>query len=259
MKEPNVWFVIVTYKPDNEVLRRLIAIIHEWPMEVVDNTDKNLGYGGGANVGMKRAFDAGVQWVVIVNQDVTLTKAGIRKFVKALEYCEPGIVGPESGELDVKRWTTMLASMPGLVARRLDSRLRGNDNNNVDYISGSIMAIHREVWEATGGFYEPYFMYYEDADLCVRAKRAGFALTDIPIFGIGHTETTSLGAGSYLHQYYLARNHLLFVERNAPAGVKLYEFLRLPKTLWEHVTKKEWGALTGIRDYFFRRFGQYRE
>lgn len=211
MNRKNICFVIVTFKPDKEVLRRLIAAIHEWPTEIVDNTDKNLGYGGGANVGMKTAFDAGARWVVVVNQDVTLTKVGIAKFVRALEEWGPGVVGPEAGSLDPKRWTTILSG-----------------NKKIDYISGSLMAIHREVYKTIGGFYEPYFMYYEDADISLRAKKAGFELRQVKIYGFGHETHGSPGKN-----YYLARNHLLFVFRNAPVSVKFHEIFRLPKTLWE--------------------------
>ena len=38
---------------------------------IVDNTDNNLGYGGGANVGMKTASDTEARWMVLVNQDGT--------------------------------------------------------------------------------------------------------------------------------------------------------------------------------------------
>lgn len=234
MNQKAIWFVIVIYKPDKEVLRRLITAIHEWPTEIVDNTDRNLGFGGGANVGMKKAFDAGGEWVVVCNQDIELTRAGVLKFTKELQECDPGIIGPEAGELDPKRWTTILsstASRPGLEAGRMDSLTkRGNDkkkigDDNLLYVSGSLMAIHRDVWEATGGFYEPYFMYYEDIDYCLRAKKAGFPLCQITVDGFKHT--------AHEDEYYLARNHLLFVLRNAPIGVKLYEFIRLPKTLLE--------------------------
>lgn len=212
MNKKNVWFVVVTYKPDNEVLQRLIATIQGWPMEVVDNTEKNLGYGVGANMVMKKAFDAGAAWVIVCNQDVVLTKVGITKFAKALEHCDPGIIGPEAGELDIKRWTTIVPS-------------RGP----VDYISGSLMAIHRDVFRVTGGFYEPYFMYYEDADLCMWAKKLGFPLRQVKVEGFRHESGMSVGK-----EYYLARNHLLFVFRNAPVAVKLRELVRLPKTLWEY-------------------------
>ncbi len=210
MNKTNIWFIIVTYRPRDQ-FGKLLGGLRGMPLAVVDNTEKNLGYGRGANVGMKKAFDAGAKWAIVCNQDIELTRAGVLKFAKELERCEPGVVGPEAGSLDPKRWTTILPN-----------------NKNIDYISGSFIAIHRDVWEATGGFFEPYFMYYEDGDLCVRARRAGFELQQINIEGFRHESHTSR-----VKEYYLARNHLLFVWRLAPIRVKLYELIRLPKTIWE--------------------------
>lgn len=213
MKNAEVWFVIVTYKSDSVVLGRLLKALQGWPVEVVDNTQKNLGFGAAANLGMKKAFAAGAQWAVVMNQDIEVTRKGITQFCAMAQQCDPGIVGPEAGELDTVRWTTTLSFSSG----------------KLDYISGSLMAIHRDVWEATGGFYEPYFMYYEDVDICVRARKLGFPLQHVSVEGFRHESDGSNAS----KEYYLARNHLLFVLRNAPMSVKLYELLRLPKTLWE--------------------------
>ena len=101
------------------------------------------------------------------------------------------------------------------------------------YISGSFMAIHRKVIAEIGYFYAPYFMYYEDVDLCVRAARCGFPLKKLNGAGIEHTERPVWSKGSRQHGYYLARNHVWFVWRLAPLRVKLYECIRLPKTLLE--------------------------
>lgn len=239
----STWFVVVTFHPEKKALAALRKVLDGWPAVEIDNSSKNLGYGGGANVGMRGAFSQGADWVVILNQDIAMTKEAVRELCTKLKQLPPGIAGPFSGSLDPKRWTTILPA-------------RGK---TIDYISGACIAIHRTVIELVGYFYEPYFMYYEDVDLCVRAKRAEFQLTQIPILGIRHTETTSLGKGSYLHQYYLARNHLLFVERNAPLAVRVREILRLPKTLWEHYHRGEQGAKTGIKDYVFRKFGAIRK
>lgn len=224
--------IFISYNPKIEGFSALLNVFHMYSVVVVDNgssliqsevkgatllsQSKNIGFSKAANVGMKRAFDKGAKWAIVCNQDIELTRAGVLKFTKELEHCEPGIVGPEGGSLDPKRWTTILASRPGLEAR------------SVHYISGSLMAIHRDVWKATGGFFEPYFMYYEDADICVRAKKAGFRLRQMGLDGFGHESHGSQGKN-----YYLARNHLWFVLRNAPLRVKLYEFIRLPKTFLE--------------------------
>ncbi len=274
MKQQSVWFVIVTYEPDEEVLRQVLTVLEGWPVAVVDNnqyqisnikyqidksnikyikTDENLGYGGGANMGTREAFKGGAQWCVVINQDIRLTRKGVTQFCAMVQNCDAGIVGPEAGALDPKRWTTILVQ-----EKRRDSRLRGNDKkdwipgqarddkSHVDYISGSCMAIHKAVWEKVGGFYEPYFMYYEDADLCVRARHAGFGLKQVEIEGYRHGGIKREKREGWIpgqarddnrKEYYLARNHLWFVLRQAPLRVKLYELVRLPKTLMEYRRK----------------------
>ncbi len=243
-----VWFVIVTYQPDSELLRLLVAALKGWSVVVVDNTENNLGYGAAANQGMKQAFDAGADWVIVVNQDVMISKKGINEYIRQLEIMPPGIVGSEAGTLDPKRWTTVLAlrhvrqaqCKPGLEA-----------GSRIDYISGAFMAIHRDVWQATQGFYEPYFMYYEDADLSVRARKLGFPLRQMSIDGFRHNSTNSK---NNCKVYYLARNHLLFVRRLAPLSVKVHELLRILKTIIEHHKQGNTEAIAGISDFAIGRF-----
>lgn len=241
--QSTIRFIIVVYRPDKKVLKALTDALAGQQVMVVDNTKKNLGYGGAANRGMKTAFDAGAQWVVVINQDIKLTKMGITHLCAIVQQCDAGIVGPWAGTLDSKRWTTILNNN--------ETKFHGEH----EYISGTFMAIHRQVWEMLGGFYEPYFMYYEDVDYCIRARRGGFHLIYRPIDGIKHDDNLSLGKGSFLHEYYLARNHLLFVERQAPLSVKLYEYLRLPIAFGEAMYNK--GKRSGLTDFFFRKFGPY--
>lgn len=218
------------------MIANLRSVLSGWNVIVIDNTKNNRGYGGGANVGMRRALKQNVQWMVILNQDVVMTKESVQTLTDILKKSQPAIVGPFAGRLDPKRWTTIVPA------------------TKMDYISGSVFAIHRDIIERIGYLYEPYFLYYEEVDYCIRAKRVGFPLRWLPIAGISHEESVGLGKGSFLHNYYLARNHLLFVERCAPRQVKLHEFLRLPKTIVEYTSKP--GALLGLFHYFLRRFGK---
>lgn len=233
-----VVFIVVTYRPDKKVLNSLLLALSGWQITIVDNTKNNRGYGGGANEGIKQALKKRAGWIVIMNQDLSMTKYEVRQLADILRKSQPAIVGPFAGRLDLKRWTTIVPAI------------------KMDYISGSCIAIHRDIIEHVGKFFEPYFMYYEEVDFCIRAKRVGFPLRWLPLSGITHKESATMRKGSFLHQYYLARNHLLFVERQALLRVKLYEYLRLPKTIYEHVYRREWGALLGVFHYFIRRFGQ---
>ena len=198
----------------------------------------NLGYGGGANVGIEQAKKYDAEWIVILNQDLKITRKSFDDFCDILKITSPAIVGPFVGSLDEKRWTTILPS------------------KQIDYISGGCIAIHRDVVNKVGIFYEPYFMYYEDTDYCIRAKKAGFPLIKYVTSEIRHDDKPSLGKGSFLYEYYLARNHLLFVERHAPFSVKFYEWVRFAKSYNEYLSVKNNGGSNGLSDYIMRRFGE---
>lgn len=252
-----VAFVVVAYHPNKTSFRELLLHLSPNRVIVVDNggtTDSgitnvetvhsptNLGYGAGANLGIKKALEEGAVWVVVANQDIAVSQKSVRAFIEALDELPAGIAGPVLGGLDPRRWTTIL----------------GGKKQKQIYISGSFMAIHKNVLRDIGEFYEPYFLYYEEVDLCIRAERVGFPLTQVKVSGITHEESVSLGSGSEAHEYYLSRNHLLFLERCAPWSVRLYEYLRLPKTFIEYQKKGNAGAVQGIRDYFLRRFGIFK-
>lgn len=258
------WFIIPVFHPDMQVLSKLVETLKGYKVVLVNNDVKtslrfqgeyitiinnytNLGFGGGVNCGLISAYEHGAQWMTILNQDLTVTKQAISDMDTRLSNMKPAIVGPFGGIFDKKRWTTIV------------NETKNSNEEHPEYISGSCVSIHREVISKIGYFYEPYFMYYEDADYSVRACKAGFPILSIPRLGITHHHAAIVGVGSDAHQYYLARNHMLFVERCAPIGVKLYEFIRMPKTLSEHKRNNERGALEGIRDYGIRTFGAYKK
>jgi len=246
-------FVIVTYKPNLKYINDLLTVLPSFSI-IIDNSSElkqnevsgatllspqsNTGYAGGANVGIRHALAHNAQWIVVLNQDTVMTKKAVMSLVKYLSKSKPGIYGPYAGGLDPQRWTTIMPSM------------------KAEYISGCCIAIHRDVIAKIGYFFEPYFMYYEEVDYCIRAQRANFPVKLALIEGISHEESVSLGRGSLLHQYYLARNHLLFVSRLAPPRVRRREYLRLPFTMMEHIMRHEYGAFLGVCDFLFHRFGR---
>ncbi|MBI5449264.1 glycosyltransferase family 2 protein [Candidatus Gottesmanbacteria bacterium] len=216
MKTPSVWFIIVSYRPDPVVLAQLRKSLEENQIIDIDNSRHNAGYGGGANKGIRRALAQGAEWVVILNQDIVISKKAAKELCLRISGLSPGIAGPWPGSLDEKRWTTIYPS------------------DKLDYLSGACMAIHRSVFKKIGFFYAPYFMYYEDVDFCIRATRWGFPLHTLTIQGISHANQTVWRRGSPRHDLHLARNHLWFVWRLAPWRVKLYELVRLPKTIYDY-------------------------
>jgi hypothetical protein len=250
----NIFFVILAYRPEIKNFNKHLIEFANFSHVVIDNiesfncyatktkvihTGKNLGYAGGMTKGIDHCLEHGAQWIVVTNDDLEIDKKSINDIAVQLEKTPEGVAGPFTGGLDPIRWSTIYPQI-----------------QNPTYISGSCMAIHRNVIKKIGKFYEPYFIYYEDVELSVRAVKAGFALTHLELKGIVHHESTTMNKMTALRSYYHARNHLLFVERNAPVSVKAHELLRLPKTYYEHIQQKDFGGAAGVRDYVLRRFGK---
>ena len=209
------------------------------------NNPKNLGYGAALNIGIKLALEHSPYFILILNNDLVVKENFLKELLNYSQKENVDLVSPKildeegkvwfnGGEIDKKRFTA------------------GHTPYKLDFLSGCCLLIKSEVFKKIGFFDEQYFMYYEDVDFCFRAKKAGFKL-GIAEKAIVYHQKKKTKKGIKLMNYYLARNHLLFVKKYAPLFVKLRELIRLPKTLWEHYRKKEFSALAGIKDALLKR------
>lgn len=236
------------------------SIKSAFPKVKIIQNEENLGYAGGNNIGIREALKNGADYILILNPDVIVKKDAVKQLVAVAKIAGAGIVGPKiltsgdkiwsaGGIIDKKRFTA------GLIGLGETDRGQYRVNKNVDFVSGTAMLVKREVFEKVGLLDERYFLYYEDVDFCQRAKGAGFKIIFTPKAIVVHEESASVSKKPGLKEYYLARNHCLFLERWAPTWVKFRELIRLPKTIWQHLQKKEMAALTGMRDYFATKIG----
>lgn len=257
---PIISFIILSYASEKSVLRNNLEVLDPYQVIIVDNTQDeskkvkrslekekhsnttileqshNTGYAEGMTIGMNNAWKQDSDWVVLLNDDVVLSKEMVNELQDILKKKQPGIYGPFVGTLDEKRWTTIVS----------------NSHSSVQYISGSCMVIHKDVDESIKGFFYDYFMYYEDVEYCIRAQKAGFPVEYLPLSGIIHKSEKEKQKVN-LERYYLARNHLVFVMRNAPVFIQLRELFRLPKTVFE---ERQSGGYYGVIDFILHRLGK---
>jgi GT2 family glycosyltransferase len=250
--------IIPLYHSKQQLLSRLLAAISPDSVVLVANDGRdysdyreakllkptcNLGFGGGANSGMVKVFNQNFDWAVILNQDLEMTPAAWKELAQILSQKSPGIYGPFIGSLDRKRFTTVFPSL--------------DPDPRCTYVSGACLAIHRTVYQNIGGFYEPYFMYYEDADLCLLAKKQGFPVEKVHLSGLKHIQLPVFPPGSADHEYYLARNHFRFVWRQAPQSLILREMIRLPYSFRQQISKGNKAAVTGLIHGLISRQGEW--
>lgn len=121
-----------------------------------------------------------------------------------------------------------------------------------EFVSGCAMLIKKAVLARIGLLDERYFLYYEDADFCQRARQAGFKIVFVPQAKIWHKNIGTGRTGSPLQDYYMVRNRLLFGMRWAPLRTKL---ALLRESLSLLFNGRVWQK-RGVVDFYLRRFGK---
>ncbi len=160
------------------------------------------------NVGFGRAVNQGIaastgDLVLLLNPDCKVLPGlveGLRTELEAHNRC--AIVGPRVLDADgalqgsargdptfftglFGRSTLLTRLLPGSAPARTNVRTTealesGQSSVEVDWVSGACMLVRREALEGVGGFDERFFLYWEDADLCIRLRHAGFHIRYVP-------------------------------------------------------------------------------
>ena len=197
---------------------------------LVQNAD-NLGYSGGNNVGIKKALGRNAQAILILNNDTLAEKSLIINLAQALKSADiasPKIYFAKGFEFHKKRYKEdELGRVIWYAGGRIDwdniiGQHIGVDevdtgqfakSAEIDLATGAAICVKREVFEKIGVFDEKYFLYLEDMDFCVRARRANFKIVYAPKAILWHKNAGATGSGSLLQDYYFTRNRLLFAAK----------------------------------------------
>lgn len=179
------------------------------------NNFKNLGFSGGVNVGIKYALKNNAEYVLLLNNDTVLNKPITDVLQeKLLSSKNIGIVGPA---ISFKRNRKMVYDIGGNVNKFTGrtsheeiENLSNTESKEVEYVSGCCMMIKKDVFEKVGLFDERFFLYYEDVDFCLRAKKVGLETWLVPSAVIFHELSQTIGKMSGLALYHQTRSGKLF-------------------------------------------------
>lgn len=177
--------------------------------------ERNLGYAGGNDTGIRAALDQGADAVLLLNNDIIVEADCVRVLTAALR-AGAGIAGPLSllpdGRVDFHVASVDVRNM-AVHAHGRDDAWRGADlPEQTDYVTGSAMLIRASLLHTIGGFDERYFLVWEDVDLCFRARAAGARCLVVPQARVTHRRSASFGGDdSPLFKYFFVRNSFLFL------------------------------------------------
>lgn len=242
-------------------------IAKKFPKFKIITFHRNKGFTGAVNYGFKYVLKRKSKYVLLLNNDTKVKSNFLNHLISfADKNSDAGILSPIIYE-DSKNKKIWFAGGK-LEPLRFSSQHLSFENNVVsikkpyesEYLSGCCMLIKRKVIEKVGLFDNRFFLYYEDVDYCLRAKIEGYKNYIIPKSKIIHLRNKTTIDNAY-QEYYLSRNHLLILQKMAPFKIKVREYLRTIKTIYEKLkiqkddTKAHY-ALMGIKDYLLGRFGK---
>ena len=231
-------------------------------MPFVIRNDQNLGFSGGNNVGIKKALEMGSDWVLLLNNDTWVEPDFVAQ-VRAVLESKAGIVGLP---LDEKGKIAYCGKIKWLKPTLEHSYQETRDKRqNRKYAIGGGMLISKDVFEKIGFLDEKYFLYFEDADFCIRARKAKIQISIADNVMVHHnisSTTKKLGAPLLLRYHY--RNALYFNWKNGPRYIKL---LVWPWSFWiilkqtskimiYHNREQSIAILRGAFDFYRNKMGK---
>lgn len=177
--------------------------------------EKNLGFQGGFNAGLRRSLASGADYAFVLNNDTSVQPDILDELIKHAGPPDVGMLSPKIYyALEPDRiWSVggdchpVTFEMTHKGDRQLD---RGQWSRVIerDFLVGCAMLMKRSMLETIGLFDTGYHpIYYEDVDLCVRARQAGFRLLLVPDAKMWHKVSASGGGSSSPRERYLMARH----------------------------------------------------
>ena len=234
---PNVEVLVV----DNGCDKGCAHLRSHFPKVQFLESQQNLGFAGGNNFGILQAKG---EFILLLNNDTEVEAGFLEPMISLFnEVPRLGIVSPL-----LLYYGTDLVQYAGASAINYFTG-RGHKIGHKEKVKeafhkayptqlahGAAMLFPKSLINEIGLLPERYFLYYEEHDWCEACKRAGYQVYFQGASRVFHKESVSVGKANPLKTYYLNRNRLLFIKRNANGFQKyvalaFYLFLAFPKNL----------------------------
>jgi GT2 family glycosyltransferase len=195
---------------------------NKYPNVQFYRSEINLGFAGGNNLGISYAKG---DLLFLVNNDTEFTPGLMKTLVHDFEsFPNTGMISPKIRyfqQPDILQYAGY-TEMNYFTARNYCVGQFEKDDGQYDNVSGitgfghgAAMMVTKKAIEKVGLMYENYFLYYEEMDWGARFKKAGFQIRVNMQALIYHKESVSVGQKSALKEYFMIRNRILFIRRNA--------------------------------------------
>jgi N-acetylglucosaminyl-diphospho-decaprenol L-rhamnosyltransferase len=215
---------------------RLLEAVQDngWSRVRVLQSGKNGGYGAGNNFGIRHGLPDGSSpdYIYILNSDAFPEPGAIRCLVEHLEsHPEAGFAGSRIHGDDgayhqtAFRFPTVFSEFESsartgpiswLLGRYVVSLPEPTKVQQVDWMAGASLLVRKRMLDQIGLFDERFFLYFEEPDLCLRARRAGWQAAYLPQSRVMHIGSVSTGMKHWKRKpaywfdsrlWYFTKNH----------------------------------------------------
>lgn len=231
----------------------IAALKAKYPRVAIYESKTNLGFAGGNNLGIEKALQQGAEWIFLLNNDTIVDPLFLQRFMEAAEKKpQAKILGAKIYRYDDPKridhlggfWNPKIAEFQSPASGSIDDGTCYEEMEKVDYVCGAALFVHRSVFETVGLLEPKFFLFWEETDLCFRARQAGFETWTAPKAKIWHKISSSFTGGKPHMHYFWWRSRLLWLKRNCSPKEqkKLYW-----KVIWPDLFKT-------LRHYLLRSF-----
>lgn len=243
---------------DNASKEDEASIIQErYPKVKTIRSDKNLGFAGGNNLGIKAAKG---KYIFLINNDTVFKDFNVQTLIDRAESSpQIAIICPKirfawgNNPIQFAGYTPLSKNTVRNKAIGFGEEDKGQYDtpHPTPYAHGAAMLIKRGAMEKVGLMPECYFLYYEEIDWSMMFTHAGYEIWYEPACTIYHKESQSTGQSSPLRTYYITRNRLLLVRRNWQGVSKWLSNFYLtcivaPRDIIKYLIKGKWNLSLAV-------------
>lgn len=205
---------------------------------LVENKE-NLGFSGGNNIGIDYAQKNKADYTLLLNSDTVADPDFLKGLVLAGEGRKSaGIIAPKIYFFDEKKtiWFnggkfSWVFGSDHIDFGKIDNSETTGGQKKTEFITGCAMLVKSAVFKKAGLLDERFFLYYEDVDFSLRARKSGFECVVVEHSKVWHKipleslknrvsgASKKIGSPSVLYYHY--RNAMLLVQKNGPWPMKL--------------------------------------
>lgn len=212
--------------------------LRHFPNIIYLRNGENVGFAAGMNVGLRQALTDGAEYYWLLNDDTEVRESALEELLVAAErFPQAGLLSPAIYELDgITPWF-LGGSISYFRMRTSHSKKIYPKREGIiasEFLTGCALFFSRAVIETCGFLDEHYFLYYEDAAYCVRARQRGFSPALVLSARVRHAERRR---ASEEQVYWLVRSGIRFFRTMSPwywqPWISLYLGLRKAKNAIE--------------------------